>query len=95
MSNKLLTVGMSTYDDFDGVYFTVQALRMYHNIINNNDCEIIIIDNNPDGYHSQALKDLISGWLYANARLVSSRFGFPLQCFKASARVNQRQPAPM
>ncbi len=30
MNNKLLTIGMSTYDDFDGVYFTLQSLRMYH-----------------------------------------------------------------
>ena len=25
-----LTIGMATYDDFDGVYFTLQALRAYH-----------------------------------------------------------------
>jgi hypothetical protein len=23
-----LTIGMATYDDFDGVYFTLQALRL-------------------------------------------------------------------
>jgi hypothetical protein len=27
--NKL-TIGLLTYDDFDGAYFTVQALRLYH-----------------------------------------------------------------
>jgi hypothetical protein len=30
MNNKLLTIGMATYDDYDGVYFTLQSLRMYH-----------------------------------------------------------------
>ncbi len=70
MNNKLLTIGMSTYDDFDGVYFTIQSLRMYHDVLKNNDCEIIVIDNNPDGHHSQALKDLISGWLYSSVRYI-------------------------
>jgi hypothetical protein len=23
-------IGMATYDDFDGVYFSVQAIRCYH-----------------------------------------------------------------
>ena len=25
-----LTIGMATYDDFDGVYFTIQSLRLHH-----------------------------------------------------------------
>ena len=25
-----LTIGLATYDDYNGVYFSVQALRMYH-----------------------------------------------------------------
>ena len=29
-ANVKLTVGMTTYDDYDGVYFTLQALRLYH-----------------------------------------------------------------
>jgi hypothetical protein len=37
-----LTIGMATYDDFDGVYFTVQALRLYQDI---EDTEILVIDN--------------------------------------------------
>ncbi len=27
---RKLTIGMATYDDYDGVYFTVQAIRLYH-----------------------------------------------------------------
>ncbi len=27
-----LTIGMPTYNDFDGVYFTVQALRLYQDL---------------------------------------------------------------
>ena len=43
-----ITVGMATYDDFDGVYFTIQSMR-----INNpelaGEIEFIIVDNNPTG----------------------------------------------
>ena len=28
--SKKLTIGMATYDDYDGVYFSIQAIRMYH-----------------------------------------------------------------
>ena len=28
--NPILTIGMATYDDYDGVYFTTQAIRLYH-----------------------------------------------------------------
>jgi glycosyltransferase involved in cell wall biosynthesis len=37
-----LTIGMATYRDFDGVYFTVQSLRLYHDL---SDCELLVVDN--------------------------------------------------
>jgi hypothetical protein len=37
-----LTIGMATYNDFDGVYFTVQALRLYHDL---EDTELLVVDN--------------------------------------------------
>ncbi len=37
-----LTVGMATYRDFDGVYFTIQALRLYHDM---EGVEILVVDN--------------------------------------------------
>ena len=46
--DKILTIGMAVYDDYDGVYFTVQALRLYHEICRSDRVEFIIIDNNPD-----------------------------------------------
>lgn len=38
-----LTIGMATYRDFDGVYFSVQALRLYHQL----PCpiELLVVDN--------------------------------------------------
>jgi glycosyltransferase involved in cell wall biosynthesis len=59
---KLLTIGMSTFDDFDGVYFSVQALRLYHPILNNIDYEILVIDNNPDSPHGKEVKSFITNW---------------------------------
>lgn len=38
----VLTIGMATYDDFDGVYFTLQALRLYQDL---DDTELLVIDN--------------------------------------------------
>ena len=55
--NPKLTIGMATYDDFHGVYFTIQALRMYHSEIMDQ-TEILIIDNNPSGTHGQACQNL-------------------------------------
>ena len=37
-----LTVGMATYGDFDGVYFTLQALRLYQDM---QDVELLVVDN--------------------------------------------------
>ncbi|MBI1292899.1 glycosyltransferase [bacterium] len=52
-----LTIGMATYDDYDGVYFSIQALRLQHA-----DClvdaEIVVVDNNPGGSAAQPLKNL-------------------------------------
>lgn len=50
-----LTIGMAVYDDYDGVYFSIQALRLYHEEVLK-DAEIIIIDNNPDGETAEALQ---------------------------------------
>jgi Glycosyl transferase family 2 len=63
---RRLTVGMATYDDYDGVYFSVQSIR-----INNPELEgaleFVVIDNNPGGPCSQALSDLgkwVDGYRY-------------------------------
>ncbi len=55
-----LTIGMATYDDFHGVYFSVMALRMYHAEVMDQ-VEILIIDNNPEGRHGEQCKSF-AGW---------------------------------
>ena len=64
-----LTIGMATYDDFDGVYFTVMSILLFHA-----DClpeiELLIVDNNPDSLHGEAVATLASnvGARYLQAR---------------------------
>jgi hypothetical protein len=65
-SRKTLAIGMATYDDYDGVYFTVQALRLYHPEITA-ETEIIVVDNHPEGPCAKDLKALenwVSGYRY-------------------------------
>lgn len=54
---RTLTVGMATYDDFDGTYFTIMGLRLYHPEVADR-ISILIIDNNPYGKEAWALKHL-------------------------------------
>ncbi|GLS23898.1 hypothetical protein GCM10007874_69190 [Labrys miyagiensis] len=56
-ARKRLTIGMATFDDFDGAYFTLQALRLYHPEVAG-EVEFILVDNNPDGVCGPSLKAL-------------------------------------
>lgn len=50
-----LTIGMAHYEDFDGVYFTIQNLRLNHGAILP-DVEILVIDNSPETPSGQAVQ---------------------------------------
>jgi len=52
-----LTVGMTSYDDYDGAYFSLQAMRLYHQEVLG-EVEFLLIDNHPDGACSKPLKHL-------------------------------------
>ncbi|QIZ00516.2 glycosyltransferase [Streptomyces sp. S1D4-11] len=54
---RALTVGMATYDDYDGVYFTVTSLLLYHPEVMDR-VSILVVDNHPSGPHAWALKRL-------------------------------------
>lgn len=58
--DKLLTIGMAVYDDFDGVFFTIQALRMYHLQGLEDQVEFIVVDNNPTSKRGQAVKNFVT-----------------------------------
>ncbi|KAA3623930.1 MAG: glycosyltransferase, partial [Proteobacteria bacterium] len=66
VGERKLTIGMATYDDYDGVYFSVMAIRLYHPEITD-DTEILVVDNNPGGRCSKPLRSLadrVSGLRY-------------------------------
>lgn len=50
----MFTLGIATYEDYDGLYFTIQSVRLYHPLVT----EIIIIDNNPDSKTGECNKKL-------------------------------------
>ena len=58
-----LTIGMAAHRDFHGVFFTINALRMYHDV---RDCELIVVDNAPDTEEGQHTKNAVlncaNGW---------------------------------
>jgi hypothetical protein len=57
---------MATYDDYDGVYFTAQSIRLYHPEVTAA-TEILVIDNHPGGPCAADLKALekwIEGYRY-------------------------------
>lgn len=54
-SGKKLTIGMAAYDDFDGVFFTCQSIRLHHKKVADK-IQIIVIDGNPTSEHGKATK---------------------------------------
>lgn len=59
MTTPSLTVGMAHYEDYHGVYFTVQALKLYHDV---RDVQLVVIDNSPTTRHGEHVRTLIKGW---------------------------------
>lgn len=55
-----LTVGMTTHDDYDGVYFTVQGLRLNHREVLDQ-MEFIIVDQNPGSAYGALTKRFADG----------------------------------
>lgn len=53
---KKLTIGSAVYDDFDGVYFSYQSIRLNNQDIWD-DLDLLIIDNNPESDQGKATKD--------------------------------------
>jgi len=61
-----LTIGMPTFDDYDGVYFSLNALRLYHPEVLD-DVEFLVVDNNPKGSLSKVIREFVQriGGAYA------------------------------
>ncbi len=65
MKSPVLTVGMATFDDFEGVYFTVTSL-MVHHADALSDCQIVVIDNHPESRQGRLTRE----WVAKQAPLV-------------------------
>ena len=63
-----LTIGMPTYDDFDGVYFTLAALRQYQDL---EDTELVVVDN----YGCEHTKALVEDWVGGRYVLATEAVG--------------------
>jgi hypothetical protein len=64
--SRRLTIGMATYDDYDGAYFTIQSIRV-NNPELDGALEFVVIDNHPGGPCSEELSQLgtwIDGYRY-------------------------------
>jgi len=72
---KILTVGMATYDDYDGVFFTIQSLRMYHEICNSDAVEYIVLDTNPSGEHGKEVKKLVETGMNGRGKYIAKNNG--------------------
>lgn len=54
-----ITIGICVYDDYDGAFFTLQSLRMYHSEVMDR-VEFIVINNNPESASGRELKNHIN-----------------------------------
>jgi len=64
MSKPKLTIGMATFDDFHGVYFTVQSIRrdlIKGGQLDPREVELVVIDNAPGSPSGQAVERIIKG----------------------------------
>jgi hypothetical protein len=52
---RRLTVAMAVYDDFDGVYFTIQSIRLHHPEVLD-DIDFLVLDNNPLGPAGESIR---------------------------------------
>jgi hypothetical protein len=55
--NVAVTIGIATYDDFDGAWFTINSLHLHHQEVMDR-AEVVLLDNHPRGPESAELKRL-------------------------------------
>jgi len=55
-----LTIGTCVYDDYDGLFFTIQSLRMYHKEVMDR-VEFVIINNNPGSKCGKEIQKFVAG----------------------------------
>jgi len=61
MASAKLTIGMACFDDFDGVWFSIQAARLFHPEVMA-ETEFLVVDNNPESAHGKAIAETRASW---------------------------------
>jgi hypothetical protein len=59
-----LTIGILTCNDHDGLYFSLQAIRLYHPEVLD-EIEFLVLDNDPESPHGKANERFVENWLHA------------------------------
>lgn len=67
---KKLTIGSLVYEDYDGIFFTVQAIRMFHPEVLDR-VEFLVIDNNPTSKNGLKTKEFCESLSSFGARYES------------------------
>jgi hypothetical protein len=62
---------MAVYDDYDGLYFSLQALKMYHPLC---EVELIVVDNSPGAESAGPVRALVEGWTNGQRCVHSARY---------------------
>ena len=57
-----LTIGMAHFEDYDGVYFTIQSIRMHHPEILK-DVEFVVVDNSPQTQSGDHVQRIVKGFV--------------------------------
>ena len=68
ISTRKLTIGILTCDDFDGLFFTIQSIRLYHPEVLG-ELEFLILDNRPESAHGAAV-ERFTHWIKQPVRYV-------------------------
>jgi hypothetical protein len=53
-----LSIGMACHDDYDGVYFSLQALRLFHKEVMVR-TELVVVDNSPNTKAGEAVREFV------------------------------------
>ena len=64
---------MACYDDYNGVVFSCQSLRMYHDLVKTSEVEILVLDNNPDSEHGKETKKFVNNGMKNKGRYIEKR----------------------
>ena len=57
MDSPVITIGMAHYDDYDGAFFTIQALHLEYRSL---PIEFLVVDNSPHSLHGEGIRDLLA-----------------------------------